>query len=408
MPAAWTGADPTAAVDSDDYELGTEQVANEAITITHVRVWADASEEGFAGRVGRIWSTAGGLLASVSLPTTLTAGWTTHELSSPVERTTGQRWIVSYSTGGNYGFTADALLTGVNSADGAVTTLADGDGTNGNGIFNTTPETFPSSNSGAPFYGIDIVYTLGIASGTAPTVTGLALTADGLDVTAVVSATDPDGLSGATYAIDWGDGQTSSGASATLTHTYGSGGIYGLLASVTDSTELTGYRAGAIEVAPAPDGLPTQGIIDALASHAAASGYFERVNGFEPTTAPGYGLTAGVWVDRIAPVPAVSGLNSTSAVLTMFVRIYTSAESDPPDAIDPHMVDATDALMAAYSADFRLGGLVHSVDLLGRTGGPLGVGLTAQAGYLELSDATLRVMTLSVPLIVIDLWEQVP
>jgi hypothetical protein len=404
MPAAWTGPDPTEAVDPGDYELGTEQVANEDITITHVRVWAGPGELGYAGRAGRIWSTAGALLASVSMPTTLTPGWTTHELSSPVERLAGQRWKVSYSTGGNYGVAAGALTSGVDSADGAVTTLAAGDATAGNGTYNETPGNYPNLTFGQPFYGVDAVYELGIASGTAPTITGLALAADGLAVTAVVTATDPDGLSGATFFVDWGDGQTSTGSSATLTHTYAAGGIYAVLARVTDSTGLSGYRAGAIEVTAPSVGLPTQDIIDALVSHAARLGRLERVNGHEPKSAPGRGLSAAIWADRIAAVPATSGLRTTSALVVMNVRLYSNMLQEPQDAIDPNLVACADELMAAYSGDFELGGLVQAVDLLGRTG----TALAAQAGYISQDNRLYRVITITVPLIINDAWEQVP
>ncbi|WP_326646056.1 hypothetical protein OG884_15505 [Streptosporangium sp. NBC_01755] len=145
-------------------------------------------------------------------------------------------------------------------------------------------------------------------------------------------------------------------------------------------------------------------ILDGLTSHALALGLFERVNSHEPKNAPGNGLTAAVWVDSIAPVPTGSGLASTSARLVFNVRIYTGAEQEPADAIDPNMLAATDALMSAYSGDFTLGGSVRNVDLLGQAG----TSLSAQAGYIQHDSKLLRVMTLVVPVIVNDVWEQVP
>ncbi|MFD6619983.1 hypothetical protein ACFWFB_32600, partial [Streptomyces albidoflavus] len=57
------------------------------------------------------------------------------------------------------------------------------------------------------------------------------------------------------------------------------------------------------------------GILDGVESHAAASGWFERVNGHEPKSAPTTGgLTAAVWIDSIAPVLS-SGLASTTGRL---------------------------------------------------------------------------------------------
>ena len=150
--------------------------------------------------------------------------------------------------------------------------------------------------------------------------------------------------------------------------------------------------------------LDSAAIIDAVASHAAATGLFDRVNQHEPTNSPLSGLTAAVWVDKLGPARLGSGLAATSALLVLQVRIYSSVVQEPADAIDPNMLAAVDALMAAYTADFTLDGLVKQVDVLGSEG----TGLEAQAGYLELTDAVYRVMTITVPIICNDTWEQQP
>ncbi|MFI0236326.1 hypothetical protein [Streptomyces sp. NPDC016845] len=145
------------------------------------------------------------------------------------------------------------------------------------------------------------------------------------------------------------------------------------------------------------------GILDGVESHAAASGYFERVNGHEPKSAPTTGgLTAAVWIDSITPVLS-SGLASTTGRLLVMVRLY-SPLSDPEDAVDRDLMAATSALIGAYCGDFTLGGLVRQVDIRGAHG----AALTARAGYLEQDSAVFRVFTISVPLIVNDLWEEAP
>lgn len=148
--------------------------------------------------------------------------------------------------------------------------------------------------------------------------------------------------------------------------------------------------------------LQIQQLLDACVSHAQSLGVFERVNGHEPKNPPGYGLSAAYWVQRITPVAAASGLASTSVRLELGARLYSPADTTDPDLIDPNLVDAADLLMAAYSGDFTLGGLVEEVDLLGAYGDPM----DAEAGYLEQGGATYRVMTITVPLIVDDLWTQ--
>lgn len=147
--------------------------------------------------------------------------------------------------------------------------------------------------------------------------------------------------------------------------------------------------------------LNTAAILDTLVSHALSLGVFEQVNGHEPKNAPGHGVTAAVWVQSIAPA-RTSGLAASSGLLVVNVRTYTGLRSQPEDAIDPNMLGAVDLLLAAYSGDFTLGGNARNIDLLGQHG----QALSAEAGYLTQDGATYRVMTITVPLVINDLWEQ--
>lgn len=149
-------------------------------------------------------------------------------------------------------------------------------------------------------------------------------------------------------------------------------------------------------------GLDGVAIMTGVADHARRTGLFEKVNGHEPKNSPGNGLTAAAWVDTIDPVAIASGLAVTSARVAVLVRIYTNMLMEPQDAIDPNIVNAVSVLMGEYSGDFDLGGLVRNVDLLGSHGVPL----RAQAGYLEHDKKLYRVMTITVPLIVNDVWNQ--
>ena len=149
--------------------------------------------------------------------------------------------------------------------------------------------------------------------------------------------------------------------------------------------------------------LGTKAILDAVISHAKATGKAERVLTHEPKSAPGNGITVAVWVQNLRPA-AASGLASTSVRLEFSVRVYTNMLADPQDTIDTRLLGAVDALMAAYSGDFDLGGLVRNVDLLGEHGDPL----SADAGYLEQDGRMYRVMVISLPLVVSDLYPQAP
>lgn len=144
-------------------------------------------------------------------------------------------------------------------------------------------------------------------------------------------------------------------------------------------------------------------LITAVADHARTSGKFERVNGHEAKNAPGNGLSAAVWLDRMLPYAARSGLSSTTVVLVLTVRVYTSAFSEPLDAMDPNLLDAGAWLMAAYSGDFELAGaLSGNVDLLGASG----VALSGRAGYQTIDSKVYRVWTIDVPFIVNDAFDQ--
>jgi hypothetical protein len=135
------------------------------------------------------------------------------------------------------------------------------------------------------------------------------------------------------------------------------------------------------------NGIKAQDIVDRLASHAMATGLFDRVNQHEPKTKPGRGLTCAIWVDRIE----------------MNVRIYTNMLQNPQDAIDPKVMDAADVMFAAYSGDFGLGDDDRYIDLLGMTQGHP---LFGQSGYINIDNVVMRVFTLTVPIIQEDAWAQ--
>lgn len=144
-------------------------------------------------------------------------------------------------------------------------------------------------------------------------------------------------------------------------------------------------------------------ILARVQDHALTSGWFTDVNGEEPKSPPDTsGLTAAVWVQDIGPARGGSGLVSTSIRLALTVRLYAGLFTEPGDAIDPRMMQALDALLRSYSGDFDLDGTVREVDLLGQFGDPLG----AKAGYMLQGGTEYRVLDITLPLIVDDLWDQ--
>lgn len=144
---------------------------------------------------------------------------------------------------------------------------------------------------------------------------------------------------------------------------------------------------------------------DVVVSHAMAAGLFGQVLAHEPVSAPPSGLTAAVWVSRVGPVPAGSGVAAGTGRLELMARLFLPADTEPMDGVDTTLTSAADALLTALFGDFTLGGTVRNVDALGAHGTPL----QAVFGYTSFAGGTTyRVATLTIPLIVNDLWTEAP
>lgn len=254
MSSGWSGPDPVAQTEPGiDYELGTRYLANQDVTITKVRVWNGGTSAALAGRKGRIWSAAGALLGEANLPNSLSAGWNSYNLVSPVDITAGNSFWVTYSTITNYG----ALVPGGyprNSVDGLVTANLGG--------FHGTPGTFPNT-TGTTFYGIDVEYDPTGAAGR-PAV-GIAVTQADMVASATLTIEDETPAL-CTYVIEWGDGNESAvGTLGPHLHTYVTPGTYVVLVTATDPDGLTDAAATTVTVAPPFDGMNIADVMDAVA-----------------------------------------------------------------------------------------------------------------------------------------------
>ena len=146
-----------------------------------------------------------------------------------------------------------------------------------------------------------------------------------------------------------------------------------------------------------------QDLFDRLQSFALESARFDSVNAHEPKNQPGNNVSMSLWIQDIRPV-RTSGLNSTSALLVFNGRIYTSMTSQPYDLIDSNVLSAAVYMIGALSGDFELGGAddVRMIDLLGANGEQL----AGRAGYVEIDRHMYRVMTLTIPVVINDMWSQ--
>lgn len=149
------------------------------------------------------------------------------------------------------------------------------------------------------------------------------------------------------------------------------------------------------------DSAAVKALFSAAVSQAQALNVFDRVNQHEPKSKPGAGLSCSFWGVGIRGIQS-SGLDSSSVLVTLNARIYSSRDAKPEDGVDPKVMAAGCALIGAYSEGFTLGGTVRAVDLLGMHGQPL----EARLGYLEMDGQLFRVAEITVPVIVNDAFTQ--
>lgn len=136
----------------------------------------------------------------------------------------------------------------------------------------------------------------------------------------------------------------------------------------------------------------------AVESHAQALGIFDRVNTHEPLNKPGKGLSASIVLAGIAPDPRTSGQASVSGIVTLLIRVYKPMTTRPLDPVDPEILGAAATLLAAYAGDFTLGGTVRDVDPLA---------LRAQPRYLQQDGEEFRVVEVTLPIGINDMWPEV-
>lgn len=148
--------------------------------------------------------------------------------------------------------------------------------------------------------------------------------------------------------------------------------------------------------------LDVSGIYAEVVSHAERLGVFNQVLTHEPKAAPGDGLTCAIWLNDLETVPDVSGLDVTSVRLELAIRIYENFLSQPEDAIDKRLLDATSKLFDSYNGDIQLGGTAMEIDIFGAYGEKL----RARGGYLLSGTTQYRVVVITLPIIIADQYTQ--
>lgn len=139
----------------------------------------------------------------------------------------------------------------------------------------------------------------------------------------------------------------------------------------------------------------------ALATHIKALGGIARVEEFDPTDAPGKGLTACLVAMTGDPGPA-TGLASSSLRVVWTVR-FLMPPSKPLGSVDPELMGKAGDLITRLAGDFTLGELVRVIDLRGIHGARV----EWRFGWVEIGGTVFRLLDVAVPLIINDVFPEV-
>ena len=183
------------------YELGLKLRSDVAGQITALRYWKASLENG--PHIGRVWTAAGQLLATVTFTNETAVGWQQQALATPIAIAAQADYVVTVSTGAN-GYYVSAVLPGATFAvivtNGHLTTS----GVNA-GRYGPLGSAAPNPSEGNYFRDIVFVPDTGPADTTPPTV---AITAPGSGstvggtVTLSATASDNIGVAGVQFQVD--------------------------------------------------------------------------------------------------------------------------------------------------------------------------------------------------------------
>jgi hypothetical protein len=131
------------------YELGTKFQVTKTMKATQIRFFKDTGETGT--HIGRLWSSSGTQLATVTFANETASGWQKATLSGPVTLTAGATYVVSVGFNTRFVMTNSGLSAAL--TNGALTSVADGQ----NGVFGASAGMFPTGSWQSSNYFVDVV-----------------------------------------------------------------------------------------------------------------------------------------------------------------------------------------------------------------------------------------------------------
>ena len=145
-----------------NYELGTSFTSTATGQITAVRFWKASSETGT--HTGKIWSSTGTLLASVTFSGETASGWQQQALATPVSISANTTYVVSVNTGNTF-YVATSSGLAAQIANGNLRSVV-----GANGLYGST-EAFPTNSWQNSNYFRDIVFVPGTTYSVSGTIT---------------------------------------------------------------------------------------------------------------------------------------------------------------------------------------------------------------------------------------------
>jgi len=176
-----------------DYELGMKFTSAKAGQIQAIRYYKSPSETGT--HVGRIWSSTGTLLASVTFTNETASGWQQQALSTPVTIPANTTYVVSVNTNGYYADTPNGFATAITNGDLTAPVRA--------GVYNETISAFPTQVYQNENYFRDVVFAPTVSNpNNKPGTVSIGGTAT-QNQTLTANVADADGLTGVTINYQW-------------------------------------------------------------------------------------------------------------------------------------------------------------------------------------------------------------
>lgn len=172
--------------DAVPVELGVKFRASEPGSITGIRFYKGPNNTGT--HVGKLWSSAGTLLASATFASETASGWQQVNLASPVAIDANMTYVASYyAPVGRYSVDTNYFTTAT--VNGPLTALANGtDG--GNGVYRYgAGGGYPTNTFGSSNYWVDVVFDTAVQDTTPPTVSAHTPAAGATEVAVSASVT---------------------------------------------------------------------------------------------------------------------------------------------------------------------------------------------------------------------------